>query len=81
MKAIKVCNSAKFGVALVIETSQQSGGYVLGFKIEPRETLDYVNKEISSLLQVMGAALEGFTYWGWERCGPREAASTSMHWL
>lgn len=52
VKAIKVCNSAKFGVALVIETSQQSGGYVLGFKVDPRETLDYVHKEISSLLQV-----------------------------
>jgi hypothetical protein len=47
-----VCNSAKFGIALVVETSQQSGGYVLGFKVDPRETLDYVHKEISSLLQV-----------------------------
>jgi hypothetical protein len=47
-----VCNSAKFGSALVVETSQQSGGYVLGFKVDPRETLDYVQKEISSLLQV-----------------------------
>lgn len=47
-----MCNSAKFGSALVVETSQQSGGYVLGFKVDPRETLDYVQKEISSLLQV-----------------------------
>lgn len=47
-----MCNSAKFGVALVIETSPQSGGYVLGFKVDPRETLDYVHKELSSLLQV-----------------------------
>lgn len=52
IKAVKVCNSVKFGVALVIETSPQSGGYVLGFKIEPKETLEYVQKEISSLLQV-----------------------------
>jgi Bardet-Biedl syndrome 5 protein len=52
IKAVKVCNSIKFGVALVIETSPQSGSYVLGFKIEPKETLDYVQKEISSLLQV-----------------------------
>lgn len=51
VKAVKVCNSAKFGVALVIETSPQSGGYVLGFKVDPRETLDYVHKELSSLLQ------------------------------
>lgn len=54
VKAVKVCNSAKFGVALVIETSPQSGGYVLGFKVDPRETLDYVHKELSSLLQVCG---------------------------
>lgn len=51
-----MCNSAKFGVALVVETSPQSGGYVLGFKVDPRETLDYVQKEISSLLQVRWAA-------------------------
>eukprot|EP00201_Polytomella_parva_P021614 CAMPEP_0175046606 /NCGR_PEP_ID=MMETSP0052_2-20121109/5125_1 /TAXON_ID=51329 ORGANISM="Polytomella parva, Strain SAG 63-3" /NCGR_SAMPLE_ID=MMETSP0052_2 /ASSEMBLY_ACC=CAM_ASM_000194 /LENGTH=123 /DNA_ID=CAMNT_0016310373 /DNA_START=784 /DNA_END=1155 /DNA_ORIENTATION=+ len=30
----------------------ESGGYVLGFRIDPRETLDYVFKELSSLWQV-----------------------------
>lgn len=58
-----MCNSAKFGIALVIETSQQSGGYVLGFKVDPRETLDYVQKEISSLLQVRVAPWQA-----WCRC-------------
>lgn len=52
VKAVKLCNSAKFGLALVIETSPQSGSYVLGFKVDPRETLDYVHKELSSVLQV-----------------------------
>lgn len=35
MKAIKVRDS-KFGQALVIETTAASGGYVLGFKIDPK---------------------------------------------
>ena len=39
-------------MALVLETTAQSGGYVLGFKIDPKETLDYVFKEINSLWQV-----------------------------
>lgn len=38
----------------MVETSQQSGGYVLGFKVDPRETLDYVHKELTSLLQAGG---------------------------
>ena len=44
---------SKFGQALVLETTSQSGGYVLGFKIDPKETLDYVFKEINSLWQVI----------------------------
>jgi Bardet-Biedl syndrome 5 protein len=51
MKNVKVRDS-KFGQALVIETVPKSGGYVLGFKIDPKETMDYVFKEISSLWQV-----------------------------
>lgn len=50
MKSVKVRDS-KFGPALVVETSPRSGGYVLGFKVDPRETLDYVAKEIVSLWQ------------------------------
>lgn len=40
---------SKFGMALVIETSEQSGGYVLGFRIDPQEKLQEVHKEITAL--------------------------------
>lgn len=35
MKSVKVRDS-KFGPALVIETTPASGGYVLGFKVDPK---------------------------------------------
>ena len=35
IKNVKVRES-KFGLALVLETTAQSGGYVLGFKIDPK---------------------------------------------
>ncbi|KAG2435580.1 hypothetical protein HYH02_011873 [Chlamydomonas schloesseri] len=54
IRSIKVRDS-KFGQALVIETTPASGGYILGFKVDPKETLDYVFKEISSLWQVYAA--------------------------
>ncbi|XP_077516479.1 Bardet-Biedl syndrome 5 protein isoform X2 [Amblyomma americanum] len=49
--AIKTRES-KFGTALVIETTDRSGGYVLGFKVDPLERLQHVYKELSSLLKV-----------------------------
>lgn len=36
MKSVKIRDS-KFGLALVVESSQQSGGYVLGFRIDPTD--------------------------------------------
>lgn len=54
IRSVRVRES-KFGQALVIETSPASGGYILGFKVDPKETLDYVHKEISSLWQVYTA--------------------------
>ncbi|GFR43331.1 hypothetical protein Agub_g4401 [Astrephomene gubernaculifera] len=54
IRSVKIRDS-KFGQALVIETSPASGGYILGFKVDPRETLEYVYKEISSLWQVYTA--------------------------
>ena len=51
IKTIRIRES-KFGPALVVETSQRSGGYVLGFRVDPVEALDNVFKEISSLHQV-----------------------------
>ena len=43
---------SKFGLALVIESSQLSGGYVLGFRVDPAEKLGQVAKEISSMHSV-----------------------------
>lgn len=51
MTALKIRDS-KFGVVLVIETSLESGGYVLGFRIDPVEKLKEVHKEITSLYKV-----------------------------
>ncbi|KAI8470367.1 MAG: Bardet-Biedl syndrome 5 protein [Monoraphidium minutum] len=55
MKSVRVSDS-KFGPCLVLETTLRAGGYVLGFKAEPQETLDYIHKEISSLWQVYSQA-------------------------
>lgn len=41
---------SKFGKALVLETSEASGGYVLGFRLD--EKLDEAFKEIESLWKV-----------------------------
>ncbi|KAG2459295.1 BBS5 protein, partial [Polypterus senegalus] len=54
-RSIKIRDS-KFGLALVIESSQQSGGYVLGFKIDPVEKLQDAVKEINSLHRVYSAS-------------------------
>nr|CAD7440018.1 unnamed protein product [Timema bartmani] len=43
---------SKFGTALVVESAEQSGGYVLGFRIDPAEKLHMVYKELSSLHKV-----------------------------
>ena len=43
---------SKFGLALVIESSQLSGGYVLGFRVDPADKLSSVAKEISSMHSV-----------------------------
>ena len=45
IKTIKVRNS-RFGPALVIESSKISGGYVLGFKIDPEDKLTDVLKQL-----------------------------------
>lgn len=48
MHSAKVRDS-KFGKALVIETSEKSGGYVLGFKMEPESDLERIHQEIKSI--------------------------------
>uniref|UniRef100_A0A2K6UF99 BBSome complex member BBS5 n=1 Tax=Saimiri boliviensis boliviensis TaxID=39432 RepID=A0A2K6UF99_SAIBB len=55
IRSIKIRDS-KFGLALVIESSQQSGGYVLGFKIDPVEKLQESVKEINSLHKIYSAS-------------------------
>jgi len=54
MKSIKIRDS-KFGLALVIESSAASGGYVLGFRIDPVEKLQETVSEIQSLHKVYSA--------------------------
>ena len=44
--------NSKFGVALVIETTQLSGSYVLGFRVDPEEKLQSVKDEIYKLWKV-----------------------------
>ena len=51
MKSIRIRES-KFGPALVIETTPRSGGYILGFRIDPQDRLRELYKEIHSLWQV-----------------------------
>jgi len=51
VKSIRARDS-KFGKALVIETFTRAGGYILGFRIDPKEKLDEVLHEINSLYQV-----------------------------
>ncbi|KAF6114712.1 hypothetical protein HJG60_010648 [Phyllostomus discolor] len=55
IRSIKIRDS-KFGLALVIESSQQSGGYVLGFRIDPVDKLQASVKEINSLHKVYSAS-------------------------
>eukprot|EP00238_Polyblepharides_amylifera_P011864 CAMPEP_0196591254 /NCGR_PEP_ID=MMETSP1081-20130531/68981_1 /TAXON_ID=36882 /ORGANISM="Pyramimonas amylifera, Strain CCMP720" /LENGTH=309 /DNA_ID=CAMNT_0041914559 /DNA_START=246 /DNA_END=1175 /DNA_ORIENTATION=+ len=51
IKSIRIRDS-KFGPALVIETTQRSGGYILGFRVDPQEKMRDIFKEINSLWQV-----------------------------
>jgi len=51
IKSISVRNS-KFGQAMVIETTAASGGYVLGFRIDPVDHLEEVNTQITNLWKV-----------------------------
>ncbi|KAH8073956.1 hypothetical protein JL721_2510 [Aureococcus anophagefferens] len=53
MQDVRV-RSSKFGPALVVETSQHSGGYILGFRVDPAERLDSSEtkpKQLDDVLQ------------------------------
>ncbi|RYH26657.1 Bardet-Biedl syndrome 5 protein [archaeon] len=43
---------SKFGRAIVLETFSKSGGYILGFRVDPKERINEVFKEMLSLYQV-----------------------------
>lgn len=47
---------SKFGLALVIESSESSGGYVLGFRVDPVEKLNSVFEELNNLYVVHSAS-------------------------
>lgn len=51
IRNVKVRES-KFGLALVIESSESSGGYVLGFRVDPIEKLNSVFEELNNLYLV-----------------------------
>ena len=43
---------SKFGVAMVLETTEGGGGFMLGFRIDPFEKLKELVQEIQSLHKV-----------------------------
>jgi Bardet-Biedl syndrome 5 protein len=43
---------SKFGRALVLETFAKSGGYILGFRIDPQDKINAVFQEMQSLFQI-----------------------------
>lgn len=43
---------SKFGRAIVLETYAKAGGYILGFRVDPRERINDVFRELISLYQV-----------------------------
>uniref|UniRef100_A0A1I8I775 Bardet-Biedl syndrome 5 protein homolog n=1 Tax=Macrostomum lignano TaxID=282301 RepID=A0A1I8I775_9PLAT len=51
MKSVRIRDS-KFGLALVIETMAQSGGYVLGFRVDPADKLKEVAQQVQSLFHI-----------------------------
>lgn len=51
IKSLRLRES-KFGRALVLETFSKSGGYILGFRIDPQDKVNEVFKEIQSLFQI-----------------------------
>ncbi len=50
IKNIRLRDS-KFGKALVIETHQRAGGYILGFKVDSEEKLNDMFREITNIYQ------------------------------
>lgn len=51
MASVRV-RTSKFGPALVVETRASTGGYLLGFRVDPHERLDEVFETIQTLYRV-----------------------------
>lgn len=43
---------SRFGLAVVIESTLGSGGYVLGFRLDPVERLHKITEELQNLYKV-----------------------------
>ena len=56
LQGIVKIRDSKFGVAMVVETTKESGSYVLGFRIDPYEKMKDIVQEIHSLYQVYHAS-------------------------
>ena len=52
LQGIVKIRDSKFGVAMVVETTKESGSYVLGFRIDPYEKMKDIVQEIHSLYHV-----------------------------
>lgn len=44
--------SSKFGPTLVISSTEASGGYILGFRVDPLQKLHFLHKEINALFSM-----------------------------
>ena len=84
IRGLRVCDS-KFGRAFVIESTVSSGGYVLGFRIDPserlQETFNEAPLQIFSVNPVFGAG----TAWRsnqshWTRCASGASTTISRSW-
>lgn len=78
MGSVRVRES-RFGRALVVESGERAGGYVLGFRIDPPEQLLAVHKELVALQQVYGSCpIFGVEYsWGEQASSSVEPAPVS----
>ena len=56
LQGVVKIRDSKFGVAMVLETTKESGAYVLGFRIDPYEKMKDIVQEIHSLYQVYHAS-------------------------
>ncbi len=54
IKSLTVRKS-KFGMALVLETRPEAGGYLLGFRVDPEDRLNNIFRAITSLYRVYAA--------------------------